>query len=151
MTRRAKPGDRPKNGASKNLGSWDDITDIPFSSTKSGNNSRSTYGAGKGVNPETTAQRPRNSTTARVKTQEKQTLAQKIVGGAIVIAAVVVLVAFIRLLLSALGPFWLIVGLGPTVHPHVQVSQIEPLISTFLDRQLPCTRAPSLHWSCKAE
>jgi hypothetical protein len=111
MTRRAKPGDRPKNGASKNLGSWDDITDIPFSSTKSGNNSRSTYGAGKGVNPETTAQRPRNSTTARVKTQEKQTLAQKIVGGAIVIAAVVVLVAFIRLLLSALGPFWLIVGL----------------------------------------
>lgn len=104
-----KPGGRRGGVAPQDLGTWDDIADTPLSSYSAGNERTPARTTRYRPSPSVGASRPRPVAAPHAKNAATATLLQKIVGGMIVAAGLIVL---IRLILAVLGPGLATLGFG---------------------------------------
>lgn len=104
-----KPGGRRGGVEPQDLGTWDDIADTPLSSYGTGNERTPARTARYRASPLVGGSRRRPVAAPHATNAPAPTLLQKIVGGMIVAAGLIVL---IKLLLAVLGPGLAMLGFG---------------------------------------
>lgn len=109
---RSLPQTRPSTIVPKSAGTWDDIVDTPFHGYESGSDRPSNRKARERARPSFGNTRPLPVAPRRVRAVAAPTLLQKIVGGVVVLALLVVLIVLVRLMFSVLVPGLVVLGLG---------------------------------------
>jgi hypothetical protein len=107
--RESAKGFRQEATAAKYSGTWADLEDMPCSSHATWNHGAAARRVKEDVNPAISDKQRRPIPATPARSTVAPTLTQKIVGGLILVAA---LVAFVKLLLSAFGPFLVVAGLA---------------------------------------
>lgn len=108
-SRESARGFRQETTATKYSGTWADLDDMPCSSHSPWNDGAAARRVKEDFNPAIASKQRRPIPTTPAKSTVAPALTQKIVGGLLLVAA---LVAFVKLLLSAFGPFLVVAGLA---------------------------------------